>query len=144
MVHNQNGLAGYLMKEIQYCIANVAELWFTNILLMVTCGLTLCIFGLNEIKWYCTPCSLYVEISEVFSICGNSVLYRYHHPSVYHGPSHMVGIYVRNNYGMIVNPSNTLTLWRELFAAHTLIAFAIRTFSGIRGRWVPQRMLGNG
>ena len=26
MVHNQNGLAGYLMKEIQYCIANVAEL----------------------------------------------------------------------------------------------------------------------
>ena len=56
----------------------------------------------------------------------------------------MVGIYVRNNCGMFVNPPNTLTLTRELFAAHTLIAFAIRTFSGIRGRCVPQRMPGNG
>ena len=41
---------------------------------------------------------------------------------------------------MIVNPSNTLTLVRELFAARALIAFAIRTFSGIRERNVPYRM----
>ena len=44
---------------------------------------------------------------------------------------------------MIVSPSNTLTLARELFAARALIAFAIRTFSGIRGRNVPHRMPGN-
>jgi hypothetical protein len=41
---------------------------------------------------------------------------------------------------MIVNPSNTLTLARELFAARALIAYAIRTFPGIRGRNVPYRM----
>ena len=86
------------------------------------------------------PCSLYVEISEVFPIRSNSVVYQYHHPSVHHGPSHMVGIYVRNNCGMIVNPSNTLTLARELFAARALIAYAIRTFPGIRGRNVTYRM----
>jgi hypothetical protein len=45
---------------------------------------------------------------------------------------------------MIVNPSNTLTLKRELFVAYTLIAFAVKTLSGIMGRCVPQRMLGNG
>jgi hypothetical protein len=60
-----------------------------------------------------------------------------------YGPSHIFGIYVRNNCGMIVNPSHTLTLKREL-GAYTLIAFAIRTFSGIRGRCVPHGMPGNG
>ena len=47
---------------------------------------------------------------------------------------------MRNDCGMIINPSNTLTLERELFAARALIAFAIRTFSGIRGRNVPHGM----
>ena len=44
---------------------------------------------------------------------------------------------------MIVNPSNTLTLASESFEARALIAFAIRTFSAIRGRNVPHRMPGN-
>jgi hypothetical protein len=34
---------------------------------------------------------------------------------------------------MIVNPSHTLTLKRELLAACTLIAFVIRTVSSIEG-----------
>jgi hypothetical protein len=65
---------------------------------------------------------LYVEISEVFPICGNSVTYRYHHPSVHHGASYIFGIYVRNNCGMIVNPSNTLTLIKGVIVARMLIA----------------------
>ena len=44
---------------------------------------------------------------------------------------------------MTVNPSNTLTRVRELFAARALIAFAIRKFSGIRVRNVPHRMSEN-
>jgi hypothetical protein len=44
-----------------------------------------------------SPSSKYVEIKQVFPICDNTVIYRYHHPNVHHGHSHQFGIYVINN-----------------------------------------------